>query len=44
MAIDKKARGSQLRFVVLGGMQKPQILTAPTDEMLSAAFSKISED
>lgn len=44
MAIDKKARGSQLRFVVLGGMQQPQVLTAPTEEMLKAAFSKISED
>lgn len=43
MAIDKKARGSRLRFVVLSGMQQPQILTAPTDEMLSVAFSKISE-
>jgi 3-dehydroquinate synthase len=44
MAIDKKARGSQLRFVVLKSMQQPQILTAPDHQMLQAAYSRISED
>ena len=38
MAVDKKARGSKLRFVVLSGVGAPQVLTDPPEEMLRAAY------
>ncbi len=41
MAIDKKARGNQMRFVILNGMQSPQILTAPNPELLKTAFERV---
>ncbi|MGB9378610.1 MAG: 3-dehydroquinate synthase [Mycobacteriales bacterium] len=42
MRVDKKARGSRLRFVVLDGLAKPGILDDPEPTMLSAAFSVIA--
>ena len=39
MAVDKKARGSRLRFVVLSGIGAPQVLTDPPEEMLRAAYA-----
>ena len=39
MAVDKKARGSKLRFVVLSGVGAPQVLTDPPEEMLRAAYA-----
>ena len=42
MRIDKKARGDQLRFVVLDGLARPAILTAPDPAVLTAAFAEIS--
>jgi 3-dehydroquinate synthase len=39
MAVDKKARGSKLRFVVLSGVGAPRVLTDPPEEMLRAAYS-----
>lgn len=38
MNLDKKSRGSALRFVVLGGLGKPRILTAPSEGLLADAF------
>jgi 3-dehydroquinate synthase len=42
MRIDKKARGSRLRFVVLDALAQPSILDAPPDEVLSAAFAEVA--
>ncbi len=39
MAVDKKARGSRLRFVVLAGVGAPRVLTDPPEEMLRAAYT-----
>jgi 3-dehydroquinate synthase len=39
MAVDKKARGSRLRFVVLSGIGAPRVLTDPPEEMLRAAYA-----
>jgi 3-dehydroquinate synthase len=38
MAVDKKARGSTLRFVVLEGIGVPRVLADPPEEMLRAAY------
>jgi 3-dehydroquinate synthase len=42
MRLDKKTRGDQLRFVVLDGLARPSILTAPDPALLTAAFAEIS--
>lgn len=42
MRVDKKARGSTLRFVVLDGLARPAILEGPDDELLHAAYREIS--
>ncbi len=42
MAVDKKARGDRLRFVVLEGQGRPTILEAPDPALLSAAFAAVS--
>jgi len=39
MAVDKKARGSRLRFVVLSGIGAPRVLADPPEEMLRAAYA-----
>ncbi len=41
MQRDKKSRAGTLRFVVLDDIAKPTIMTAPTQEMLHAAFQEI---
>ncbi|WP_110241342.1 3-dehydroquinate synthase [Nocardioides gilvus] len=38
MAVDKKSRGSQLRFLVLEGLAVPRILAGPDEEHLRAAY------
>jgi len=38
MKVDKKSRGSQLRLVVLHGLARPRVLSAPDDELLRAAY------
>lgn len=43
MQRDKKSRAGTLRFVVLDDLAKPTIMTAPTPEMLHAAFQEIVE-
>ncbi len=42
MRVDKKARGSRLRFVVLDGLAQPSILDDPDDELLRAAYQEVS--
>ncbi len=42
MRIDKKARGSVLRFVVLDGIGKPGVLEDPNPAWLVAAYERVS--
>jgi len=42
MSVDKKSRGTTLRFVVLDGLQNPTIWSAPDPEFLVAAYDAIS--
>lgn len=44
MQRDKKSRSGTLRFVVLDDVAKPTIMSAPTPEMLFAAFQEITAD
>jgi 3-dehydroquinate synthase len=41
MRVDKKARGSVLRFVVLRGLAKPAILADPSEDDLRAAYDVV---
>jgi 3-dehydroquinate synthase len=41
MKVDKKARGSQLRFVVLDDIATPAILAGPAESDLRAAYDRI---
>ncbi len=41
MRVDKKARGSSLRFVVLSGLARPTILTDPDEALLRAAYDHL---
>jgi 3-dehydroquinate synthase len=43
MRVDKKARGSVLRFIVLDGLAQPGVLADPPREMLSEAYAAICE-
>lgn len=43
MRIDKKARGDQLRFVVLDGIGRPGLLEGPAMDLLEAAYAEVSE-
>lgn len=43
MALDKKARGSRLRFVILEGIGSPIFLDGPDPAMLLAAYGQIAE-
>jgi 3-dehydroquinate synthase len=38
MAVDKKSRGSALRFVVLRALGEPTVLSDPSEELLRAAY------
>ena len=42
MRVDKKARGAQLRFVVLDGLAEPAILTDPDEGALRSAYDHMS--
>ena len=42
MRLDKKARGSQLRFVVLDDLASPRILAGPGEDDLRAAYEAIT--
>ncbi|VEI12453.1 3-dehydroquinate synthase [Trueperella bialowiezensis] len=41
MYSDKKVRSGQLRFVVLSELGSPQILVAPSEQQLDAAFTEV---
>jgi 3-dehydroquinate synthase len=43
MRVDKKARGSRLRFVVLDGLARPGILAEPPDDLLHAAYAAVAD-
>lgn len=42
MAVDKKARGAVLRFIVLEGVGRPVALDGPEPELLRAAYDAVS--
>ncbi|WP_433048348.1 3-dehydroquinate synthase [Dactylosporangium sp. CS-033363] len=42
MRVDKKARGSMLRFIVLDGLGSPGTLEGPSDELLRAAYDAVA--
>jgi len=42
MSVDKKTRGSRLRFVILEAQGRPAILEAPEPALLTAAFAAVS--
>ncbi|GAB2855422.1 3-dehydroquinate synthase [Nocardioides pacificus] len=42
MKVDKKSRGSQLRFVVLDGLAQPTVLAGPDEAWLREAFVSIA--
>ncbi|GAB2577240.1 3-dehydroquinate synthase [Microlunatus antarcticus] len=42
MGLDKKTRGSTLRFVVLNDLASAEILSAPSDELLRTAFAALT--
>jgi 3-dehydroquinate synthase len=43
MRVDKKARGNQLRFVVLSDIGSPTVLAGPSEDDLRAAFAATSQ-
>lgn len=44
MRVDKKARGNQLRFVVLDGPARPVVLADPPEDALRAAYAHLAEE
>ena len=42
MALDKKTRGSTLRFVILNGLASAEILSGPTEELLREAYGRVA--
>jgi 3-dehydroquinate synthase len=42
MGLDKKTRGSTLRFVVLNGLASAEILTGPPEELLRRAYAVVA--
>jgi 3-dehydroquinate synthase len=44
MKVDKKSRGSQLRFVVLDDLARPRVLAGPSEDDLRAAYDAIRGD
>jgi 3-dehydroquinate synthase len=43
MRVDKKARGDQLRFVVLDDVARPRVLAGPSEMSLRAAYDVMAE-
>ena len=41
MALDKKARGRSLRFVLLDDLAKPVTVTIEDDELLAVAYENL---
>jgi 3-dehydroquinate synthase len=44
MAVDKKSRGTRLRFVVLDALAKPRMLDDPDPSLLVAAYDEVRKD
>jgi 3-dehydroquinate synthase len=44
MAVDKKSRGTRLRFVVLDGLARPRMLEDPDPSLLVAAYEEVRKD
>ena len=44
MAVDKKSRGSRLRFVVLDGPARPRMLENPDPSLLMAAYEEVRRE
>jgi 3-dehydroquinate synthase len=44
MAVDKKSRGSRLRFVVLDGLARARMLEDPDPSLLVAAYEEVRKD
>jgi 3-dehydroquinate synthase len=42
MALDKKTRGATLRFVILNGLASAEILAAPDEDLLRAAYAAVA--
>ncbi len=42
MRVDKKARGSMLRFIVLDGLARPAVLEGPGEDLLTAAYAEVA--
>ena len=42
MRIDKKSRGSLLRFIVLDGLGSPSVLEGPDEAVLEAAYAEVT--
>ena len=42
MKVDKKSRGSQLRFVVLSALAEPRILAGPSTDVLRKAYDSVT--
>ena len=42
MRVDKKSRGSTLRFIVLDDIGRPVVLTGPSEEQLRAAYDHLT--
>jgi 3-dehydroquinate synthase len=42
MAVDKKTRGSTLRFVILNGLASTEILSGPPVELLRSAYAEVA--
>jgi 3-dehydroquinate synthase len=42
MAVDKKSRGSRLRFVVLDALASPRMLEDPDPAVLREAYDRVS--
>jgi 3-dehydroquinate synthase len=41
MSVDKKSRGSTLRFVLLSELGHPEIVAGPSEEALASAFAAL---
>jgi 3-dehydroquinate synthase len=44
MRVDKKARGTRLRFIVLDGLARPVVVDDPDPAVLVAAYSEVADD
>jgi 3-dehydroquinate synthase len=42
MAVDKKTRGATLRFVILNGLGRPEILRGPEEVLLRTAYAAVA--